>query len=186
MADVQKATATQLKNIEVRCGQTIEQLKTLVHSSGLSKHSEIINLLKTDLGLGHGDANLIAHVAKAVAQEQAESAADPLDVLYCGPKAALRPIHESLLAHLTGLVAFESAPKQKYISYRRKKQFLMVGPATNSRVELGLNIKALPVSERLEALPAGQMCNFRIKLTDPTQVDAELLVWIKAAFEAAG
>ncbi len=62
----------------------------------------------------------------------------------------------------------------------------MIGPATNTRVEVGLNIKELPSSPRLEKLPAGQMCNFRVKLTDATQVDAELVAWIKAAFDAAG
>ena len=62
----------------------------------------------------------------------------------------------------------------------------MIGPATNTRVELGLNIKELLTSHRLEKLPAGQMCNFRVKLTDATQVDAELAAWVKAAYDAAG
>ena len=186
MADVQKALATQIKNIEARTGKTIDQLKSLVQNSGLSKHGEIVNMLKSDLGLGHGDANTIAHLAKDAAQAQGSTAADPLDALYVGPKAALRPIHEALLAHLSKFGVFESAPKQKYVSYRRKKQFAMIGPATNTRVELGLNIKELPTSQRLEKLPAGQMCNFRVKLTDATQVDAELVAWVKTAYDAAG
>ena len=186
MADVQKALATQIKNIEARTGKTLDQLKSLVQGSGLSKHGEIVSMLKSDLGLGHGDANTIAHLAKDAAQAQGGVAADLLDALYVGPKAALRPIHEALLIHLSKFGAFESAPKQKYVSYRRKKQFVMIGPATNTRVELGLNIKELPASQRLEKLPAGQMCNFRVKLTDAAQVDAELVAWAKAAYDAAG
>ena len=107
-------------------------------------------------------------------------------MLYTGPKAALRPIHEALLAKMRPLGEFEAAPKQKYISYRRKKQFAMIGPPTNSRVELGLNIKELPDSPRLEKLPPGKMCNYQVKLTDVSQVDAELAGWIKQAFAAAG
>jgi hypothetical protein len=30
------------------------------------------------------------------------------------------------------------------------------------------------------------MCNYRIKLTDAAQVDAELVAWMRAAFDAAG
>lgn len=30
------------------------------------------------------------------------------------------------------------------------------------------------------------MCNFRVKLTDKAQVDAELVDWVRAAYEAAG
>jgi len=186
MADVQKALATQIKNIETRTGKTLDQLTALVHRSGLTKHSEIVAMLKNDLGLGHGDANTIAQLAKQSAQEPSTAAADPLDALYVGPKATLRPIHETLLSHLSAFGAFESAPKQKYVSYRRKKQFMMIGPATNTRVDLGLNIKDLPSSPRLEMLPSGQMCNFRVKLTDAAEIDAELVSWVKAAYDSAG
>lgn len=185
MADVQKALATQVRNIEARTGRTLGQLISLVRDSGLGKHSQVVNMLKSDLGLGHGDANTIAHLAKEAGKAPGSSPADPLDALYVGPKAALRPIHDSLLTRLSRLGAFETAPKQKYVSYRRKKQFAMIGPATNTRVEVGLNIKELPSSPRLEKLPAGQMCNFRVRLTDAAQVDSELFAWIKAAYEAA-
>jgi predicted transport protein len=80
---------------------------------------------------------------------------------------------------------FEEAPKKAYISYRRRKQFATIGPATNSRVEVGLNVKGLTGPARLEALPAGQMCNYKVRVTDPAQVDDELLGWIAAAYEAA-
>ena len=186
MADVQKAIATQIKNIEARTGKTSAQLVAHVKSSGLGKHSEIVSMLKNDFALGHGDANTIAHLAKDAGKASENPADDPLDALYVGAKLALRPIHDALISYLNQLGAFEAAPKQKYISYRRAKQFAMIGPATNTRVELGLNIKELPDSPRLEKLPAGQMCNFRVKLTDVQQVDAELLAWIKAAYEVAG
>lgn len=186
MADVQKALATQVKNIEARTGKSLDQLIAHIRASGLKKHSEVVGMLKGDFSLGHGDANTIAHFAKQADEASASSSADPLDDLYVGPKSALRAIHDSLLKHLSKFGEFETAPKKKYISYRRKKQFAMIGPATNTRVELGLNIKELPSSPRLESLPAGQMCNFRVKLTDAGQVDAELIAWVKAAYDAAG
>jgi predicted transport protein len=186
MSDVQKAHATQVKNIEARTGKTLQQLIAHVKSSEISKHTEIVNLLKADFSLGYGDANAIAHLAKQSDTVKVNVSADPLDELYVGPKASLRPIHESLLSHMNRFGVFEAAPKQKYISYRRKKQFAMIGPATNTRVELGLNIKELPDSPRLEKLPAGKMCNFQVKLTDAAQVDAELVAWIKTAYDAAG
>lgn len=186
MVDVQKALATQVKNIEAQTGKTLEQLIAKVRGSGLEKHGEIVSMLKSDLGLGHGNANAIAHLAKKAGEESESSSADPLDTLYVGPRVALRPIHDALMKHLDKLGEFETAPKQKYVSYRRKRQFAMIGPATNTRVEVGLNIKDLPGSPRLEKLPPGRMCNFRVKLTEATQVDAELVAWIKAAYDAAG
>lgn len=186
MSDVQKAQATQVKNIETRTGKTLAQLIAHIKSSNLSKHTEIVNMMKADFNLGYGDANTIAHLAKQSDKVSDSPSTDPLDDIYVGPKAALRDIHDALLKQMNGFGAFEVAPKQKYISYRRKKQFAMIGPATNTRVELGLNIKDLPESPRLEKLPAGKMCNYQVKVTDASQVNAELVSWIKMAYDAAG
>lgn len=190
MADLEKAVATQLANIEKRSGKTLAELSAIIHNSGLSKHSELVAMLKTSLGMGHGDANtLVLTVRKA--QEQAAGTdtgedADPLDVLYVGAKAALRPIHEHLLQELNKLGPFEAAPKKTYVSYRRKKQFLMIGPATASKVEVGFNMKGVEGGERLQALPAGQMCNYKLRLGSVDEVDQELLEWIRTAYQSAG
>ena len=61
----------------------------------------------------------------------------------------------------------------------------MIGPATNTRVEVGLNVKGLKATDRLQELPAGQMCNYKVKLTDAKEADAELIEWIKTAYDAA-
>lgn len=117
---------------------------------------------------------------------QGQSADQVLDGLYVGRKTALRPIHDKLSAELKKLGDFEEAPKKTYVSYRRKKQFTMIGPATNTRVEVGLNMLGVEATDRLEALPPGKMCQYKVKLTDVWEVDAELLSWIRTAYDAAG
>jgi len=57
---VDKATESQLKNIQTRTGRTLDELYALIGTSGLTKHGEIRDLLKRDLGLGYGDANALA------------------------------------------------------------------------------------------------------------------------------
>jgi len=191
MADLDKALATQLANIEKRSGKTLAELGALVRDSGLAKHGEKVAMLKSTLGLGHGDANTLVHWAlksdgQRAAAEAGLSAGDVLDQLYTGPKAALRPVHDQLLVAMNGFGPFEVAPKKGYVSYRRRKQFAMIGPATNSRVELGLNAKDLPADERLLPQPAGQMCDAKVRLTEAGQVDAQVLAWLRAAYDAAG
>src|SRR4051794_28508073 len=88
--DVAKAKANQLANIERRSEKSLAQLVELVRSSGLGKHGEVVAMLKTRLGLGHGDANAIAHYAKAASEGAAETTSSPesaVDALYAGPKA---------------------------------------------------------------------------------------------------
>jgi len=189
MTDLNKAIATQLANIEKRTGKTLAELTAIVKGSGLAKHGELVKMLKTDLGMGHGDANTLVHVVlKSDGQSAAEgqSMGQVLDGLYTGPRQALRPIHDKLLLAMQKFGEFEEAPKKTYVSYRRKKQFAMIGPATSTRVEVGLNVKGLQAGPRLLEQPAGRMCNYIVRLTDAGQVDAELIGWIKAAYEAAG
>jgi hypothetical protein len=191
MADMDKAVATQLANIEKRTGKSLAELAGIIQASGLSKHGELVAMLKSTLGMGHGDANTLVHTVKqsdgqSAAAAQGLSADDVVSGLYTGPKAELRPIHDRVMAAIREFGAFEEAPKKTYISLRRKKQFAMVGPATNTRVEVGLNLKGIPGTERLQELPAGQMCNYKVKLTSPDQVDAELIAWIRTAYDSAG
>ena len=189
MTNLDKAVATQLANIEKRTGKSIAELTAIVKGSGLSKHGEMVKMLKTDLGMGHGDANTLVHVArKSDGQSKAEglSMSQVLDGFYTGKKAELRPIHDKLMQAIRKFGEFEEAPKKTYVSYRRKKQFTMIGPATNTRVEVGLNVKELKTNDRLLKLPPGQMCNYKVKLTDVKEVNAELIAWIKSAYEAAG
>ena len=190
MADLEKALATQLANIEKRTGKSLAELTAIVKGSGLSRHGELVAMLKTTLGMGHGDANTLVHTAlKSDGQGAAAHASSPaqvLDALYTGPRAALRPVHDKVLLEMRKFGDFEEAPKKTYVSYRRKRQFAMIGPATNTRVEVGLNMKGVKATERLQELPAGQMCNYKVRLTSPQDVDGELLGWIRTAFEAAG
>ena len=81
---------------------------------------------------------------------------------------------------------FEIAPKKGYVSLRRKKQFATIGPATNTRVEVGLNMKGVKGTDRLMELPAGQMCQYKVKVTHASEVDKELVNWIRQAFDSAG
>jgi hypothetical protein len=189
MADMDKALATQLANIEKRTGKTLAELTRIVNGSGLTKHGELVNMLKTDLGMGHGDANTLVHTVRksaGPAAAQGLPSGAVLDGLYTGPKSALRPIHDKLMTALRSFGDFEEAPKKTYVSYRRKKQFATIGPATNSQVEVGLNMKGVKATGRLQELPAGQMCNYRVRLGTADEVDAELIGWIRTAYDASG
>ena len=186
-----KAIATQLANIEKRTGKSLDALTRIVKDSGLTRHGEIRDMLKRDLGMGHGDANTLVHVVlksdgASAAEAAGKSPADVLDDIYSGPKASLRPIHDKLMTAIDSFGPFEIAPKKAYVSLRRKKQFAMIGPATNARVDLGLNMKDVAATTRLKAMPVGGMCQYQVRITDVTEVNSELIAWIRRAYDGAG
>lgn len=189
MSSLEQAVQTQINNIQKKTGMSLDELSAIVKKSGLTKHGEIRDMLKEKLGLGHGDANALVHVVlqsdgTRAAEGKSEDAV--LDEIYSGAKAGFRPIHEKLMKEIQKFGEFEVVPKKGYVSLRRKKQFAMIGPKTNTRFEVGINAKDFKKHARLLEQPKGSMCNYIVNLSDAKEVDAELVAWIKSAFEGAG
>ena len=189
MSSLDQAIQTQIDNIQKKTGKSLDELAALVKSSGLTKHGEIRDLLKRELGLGHGDANTLVHVmlqSDGTRAAEDKSMDNVLDEIYLGAKAGFRPIHDALMKRINQFGEFEILPKKGYISLRRKKQFAMIGPKTNTRFEVGINAKDFEKNARLLEQPKGSMCNYVVNLTDAKEVDDQLIVWLKSAFEQAG
>lgn len=195
MADPVAATITQLKNIQVKTGKPIADLHAAVAASGAVKHGEKRSWLMEHYQLGFGDANTVVHYIDkplpdlgggAEPASVPRDAGDPLDAIYAGPKAALRPLHEAVMTAVRGFGPFEEAPKKSYVSLRRRKQFAMVGPATKDSVEIGLNARDLPSHARLKLQAPGGMCQATTRITSAGEVDDVLKGWLKQAYDAAG
>ncbi len=75
------------------------------------------------------------------------------------------------------------APKKTTVSLRRSKQFAVIEPASASRMQLGINLRDAEPTERLRA--AGGMCTHRVDVRSLEEVDAELLGWMREAYELA-
>ena len=191
MVDLNQAVETQLNNIQKKTGKTLEELAALVQKSGLTKHSDVREMLQRETGLGYGDANTLVHYVFQSDGERSAAAReattdDVVDEIYSGPKAGLRPIHDRLMSSIQSFGDFEIAPKKGYLSLRRKKQFAMIGPGTKSRVDVGINMKGIESTERLLAMPAGGMCQYQVRVSDDNEVDDELIGWIRFAYENSG
>ncbi|CAD5369655.1 conserved hypothetical protein [Rubrivivax sp. A210] len=195
MADPQAATLTQLRNIQARSGKTIAELHAVLAASGLAKTGERRSLLMAQFQLGYGDANVVALFygkpvpaldgSAAPAAPVPDAAGDPLDAIYTGAKAPLRALHAAVLQQVLGFGSFEQAPKKAYVSLRRKKQFAMIGPATKDAIEIGLNARNLAPGPRLKTMPAGGMCPYTLRISGAAEIDAELVAWLRAAYDAA-
>ncbi len=185
MASQADATATQLRNIEQASGMKLADFVRAVKASGHAKHGQIVAFLKSEHGLTHGNANLIAH---RVRQEMEGGPADSGDLLaaqYAGGKAALRPIYDRLAGIAEGLGGDVQKVIQKTgVSFRRAKQFALVQAPSAKRVQLGLNFKQPPKDKRVAV--AGGMCTHKVDIAEAGEVDAKVAAWIKTAYQQAG
>jgi hypothetical protein len=182
VADIDAATQNQIRNIETSTGRSMDDWVGLVGASGLTKHGEILAWLKAEHGMSHGNANLVALIARRGSQAPTGDAL--VDAIYSGPKAGLRSFHDQVIATATGFGDdVQLAPKQAYVSVRRSKQFSTVGPASGGRLEIGLNLRDVPPTGRLEA--SSGMCTHRVRLSDPGEFDDEVVGWLRQAYEQA-
>ena len=169
-----------LANIPDKTGKTLEQWKAIVAKAKLEKHGMIMKLLKTEHGVTHGFANLIA--AKCLEKEES---IDLVANQYDGAKQDLKPIYDAIIKHVKSLGGdVEIAPKKTSVSLRRKKQFALIVPATKSRIDLGLALKGEAPTERLETYNA--MCSHRMRLETLDSIDNEVKTWIKKAYDRSG
>ena len=177
---------TMIANLKDKTGKTLEQWIAIATKSKLSKHGEIVKHLKTDHGMTHGFANLVAHKTLKSDAGSVANDADLVAAQYAGDKAALKPIYDALIKAAKGCGAIEVAPKKAYVSLRRSKQFAIIQPSTRTRVDLGLNMKGETATGRLEASGSfNAMVSHRVRLETVADVDKDVKAWIKKAWSNA-
>ncbi len=193
MSTVDEGLESQIRNIEEKYGKPLGEWIAIVRESGLTKHSDMVAMLKSQYGMTHGSAHRIALKAReadaaSIVQAAKASGTDPVADLYTGKKAGLKPLHDALT---TAITAFgndiELAPKKGYVSLRRKKQFAMIQPTTATRLDVGIILKHVPTTERLESAAGfNALFTHRVRVNTITDVDEQLTTWLKQAYDLAG
>lgn len=175
------------KGLLEKTGKPLADWLKIVKEQKLEKHGEMIKFLKSEHGFTHGFANFVAHKTR----ESDSSFFDEDELVnsqYSKGKEHLKPIYEKLKKEISKFGKdIEFIPKKVSVSVKRKYQLALIQPSTKTRIDLGLKLKGKEIGDRLEGSgPFGSMCTHRVQLTDISQVDAELLNWIKEAYEKAG
>ncbi len=175
-----KALQTMINNMPSKTGKSIDEWKALLSKKSFVKHSEGVNYLKTEHNVSHGFANTIVTLSK----DENTPTEDLIAAQYKG-KEALIPIYDTLIDFVKSLGKDVTVtPKKGSVSIIRKRQFVLIKPATKTRIDLGLKLKDKPVQGKLEnSGPFGTMCSHRVQISEETEVNGELKAWIKEAYE---
>ncbi len=174
------ALKTMIDNMPEKTGKSLEQWKKILKAKSFEKHSEGVEYLKSEHNVTHGFANTIVTLSK----EEDTSSEDLVESQYEG-KENLVPIYKELIKYIKSLGSDVTiTPKKESVSVIRKRQFVLIKPATKTRIDLGFKIKDKPFTARLEnSGPFGTMCTHRVKISDVEEIDKELKSWIEEAYE---
>ena len=175
-----KALKTMIDNLPEKTGKSLDEWKILLKEKSYSKHSEGVRYLKEEHNVTHGFANTIVTLSK----EENISSEDLVETQYTG-KNNLIPIYKELIVYVKSLgTDITIIPKKESVSIIRKRQFVLIKPATKTRIDLGFKIKDKSTTERLEdSGPFGTMCTHRVRISDIKEIDNELKVWIREAYQ---
>lgn len=176
-----------LDTIKAKTGKTPDDFRKLATKKGLTKYPELMVWLKSEFGLGHGHANVIAHeIVNAGAPKVTQDEA--IAKLFSGRKEKWRKSYDMLVEKLSKFGAdFTVSTTSTYISLLRNgKKFGIVMPSSAERLDIGIKFKGVAITDRLEASGTWHnMVTHRVRITDPKQIDKELLAWLKQAYGAA-
>jgi Domain of unknown function (DUF4287)/Domain of unknown function (DUF5655) len=177
-----------INSIKAKTGKDPEDFLELARAKGLlspgTKAGQIVAWLKEDFGLGRGHAMAIVMTLQSASQPK-PSRDERIARHFSGPRASWKPTYEQLLTKVTAFgPGVAAAPTDSYISLLRKGKKFGVLQVTKDRLDVGIKLKGAATGGRLE--PAGDwnsMVTHRVRVTDPAQADAELVGWLRDAYE---
>lgn len=177
---MEQALKTMIDNMPLKTGKSLDEWKIILDKKSFVKHSEGVKFLKTEHNVTHGFANTIVTLCK----DENSNSVDLINSQYQG-KEDLLPIYEELIKFIKTLGSDVTiTPKKGSVSIIRKRQFLLIKPATKSRIDLGFKLKNKPLTERLEnSGPFGTMCTHRVRISEIQEINAELKSWIQEAYD---
>ena len=179
-----KAFQSYLDNIKAKTGKTPEDFRKLAKQKGLVKYREIVAWLKEDYGLGYGHAGaiyyLIVHADDVKASPETGSRNYSRAKRSSGARHTMRS-RQRVRKFGTDV---EVAPNMTYINLCRGSKKFGIVQTTADRLDIGIKLKGVAPTERFEAAGSwNAMVTHRVRISDPKQIDAEVLAWLKQAYD---
>jgi hypothetical protein len=175
-----------IDNVRAKTGKTPEDFIKLAAENRLKKHGEIVTWLKSNFALGHGHATAMAGVVLKAGSPKA-SAEEKLTALFSGKKGDWREPCDKLIAQVRRFGPDVTiAAGGTYVNLlRAKKKFGIVRPSAADRLDIGIKLKGNTPIGRFKAAGAwNAMVTHRVCIYDPKQIDAEVLAWLRSAYNA--
>ncbi len=179
-------TASLTKLLE-RTGKSLEEWIEVVKQEGPPTEKERREWLKAQHGFTTNYAWWVAERAEGRGAAEDYHPEELVEAMFSGKKAALRPIYDELLR--LGLVLgddVKACPCQTMVPLYRSHVFAQIKPTTNTRIDLGFALGALPATGRLidtGGYAKKDRITHRIPISTIEEIDEEVKQWLRKAYE---
>jgi hypothetical protein len=180
-------------SLREKTGRTLDEWIELVCREGPPSEMERRDWLKTRHQLGTNTAWWIAGRSLGVGVEDGDPAAylvaaeGYVELMFAGKRSRLRPLYNKLLT--LGLSMGDDAkacPCKSIVPLYRHHVFAQIKPASSTRIDLGLALQDTAPTRRLidtGGLEKRDRITHRIEITTPSEIDAEVEMWLRRAYD---
>jgi hypothetical protein len=175
-----------LDSIQAKTGNTPADFKRLARQKNLDNYRALMTWLQNDYELGRGHANAMAHVILET-HDESLTTEQQVDKHFLGAKSAWREPFDAMMRQVKkfgGDVGL--SPSDSYISILRGNAKIGIFRVTAKRVDIGIKLPGVPPRGRLAASGNwNPMVTHRVQVTDGSQIDDEVVTWLRAAYDKA-
>jgi Domain of unknown function (DUF5655)/Domain of unknown function (DUF4287) len=192
VAMVQNAMA----KLKEKSGRDLDEWIAFIKKAGPATEVERRDWLKKEHGFGTNYSWWLAERAEGKGTEDGDpeeylrAAVVHVEEMYAGAKAGLRPIHDELLKLGRKLGKdVKVCPCKTIVPLYRNHVFAQIKPATRTRIDLGFAFGNMKASGRLidtGGFAKKDRITHRIPLTSVKEIDDEVKLWLKKAYEMDG
>ncbi len=179
-----------IDTITAKTGKTPDDFYELAQKNGLLEPGvptmQIVDWLKQDFDLGRGHAMALVVTFNARTQP-AQSAEEGVATHFTGNKQGWRGAYDKLVGQARAFGPDVSVkPGGSYLSLLRGGKKFAVVQITSDRMDIGIKRKGVAAAGRFELAGSwNSMVTHRVRITDSAKIDAELLGWLRSAYELA-
>ena len=176
--------------IKAKTGKTPNDFIALAEKKGLLKPGvktgEIVAWLNKDFGLGRGHAMAIVLALKQTNSPR-PAAKDRVAKLFAGRRSHWRESYDRLLEKVVSFGPDVTAsPTDSYVSLLRSGRKFAIVQVTSDRLDLGIKLKGTPARARLEESGSwNSMVTHRVRIEDPKEINAQVISWLRQAYDRA-
>ena len=183
-----------LDTIKARTGLTTADFKARALEKGLLepgvKTGQVVAWLKEDFGLGQGHAMAIVSTLGKV-PGHGLSSNEKVDAQFTGAKSHWRETFDGILERAREFGVVTVAPTNTYLSLLKGAKKFAIVQVTGGRLDVGVKLPrdvAATAGDSARLEPSGNwnsMVTHRVRVTDPGEVDGQLLGWLRLAYVGA-
>jgi hypothetical protein len=182
-----------IDTLKAKTGRDLDEWTALIKSKGPNGNKSRRDWLKNEHGLGTNSAWWLADHAEGKGElEEGDPkvyvarAAEYVDAMFSGSKAALRPLYDKLydLARTLG-GDIKISPGKTIVSIYRNHVIAQIKPSTRTRIDFGLALKDTPAKGRLidtGGLAKKDRITHRIEITSIDDIDDFVEKWLRKAY----